>query len=236
MNWERESSSHKIYKIHDRQDIQKIPFELFGVAERYLVQQWIPGDDKNIHFCLVYFDKEGREIGSYTGKKILQWRVGTGNTAVCIGTENEEIRCLTREILQSAEFRGLGSVEFKWSDKDKRYYIMEPTIGRNDLQSYVAVSGGVNLTLLAFLDVFGIPNENETKPPKKSVWLEEKHLYYAVKYLRGRNEYRFSQIIADIRREGSLTCAYWDRSDPLPFLYMLGKMVRRKIKKEIMSK
>jgi len=41
---------------------------------------------------------------------------------------------------------GLGSIEFKQATKTTNTILSNTTVGRNDLQSYVSVAGGVNLT------------------------------------------------------------------------------------------
>ncbi len=86
---------------------------------------------------------------------IFQPGFNQGDTAAAVSTDNEEIHQITTEVFKRAGFCGLGSVEFKLSSKDKKYYITEPTVCRNDLQSYIAVAGGINLSLMAYHEASG---------------------------------------------------------------------------------
>ena len=47
-----------------------LPFPLFEVSDRYVLQEWIAGGDSDVHFCLVYRDRSGRELGYQTGAAV----------------------------------------------------------------------------------------------------------------------------------------------------------------------
>ena len=69
-----------------------------------------------------------------------------GSTAICTDFKSPELEALSKALMVDACLKGLGSVEFKFNRNDGRYLITEPTIGRNDYQSFVAVCAGHNLT------------------------------------------------------------------------------------------
>lgn len=208
-------SPRKIFKLHHRKDIESVPFDLFKASPRFLVQQWINGKDSDVHFCLLYIDRKGNEAGHYTAQKLMQCPPGTGSTAICTGTSNEEVYALTKAVLSSAGFRGLGSVEFKQDRTNGRYYIIEPTVGRHDLQSYVAVAGGVNLSLMAFHDALqsDIPVGNRTR---KATWIDE---YNTCKALLSKDDrdvpLRLLLKSVTIHTAFSSFSTY----DPMPFLH-----------------
>ena len=81
--------------------------------------------------------------------------------------------------MTAANFIGLGSLEVKKSETDDRYYITEPTVGRNNMQSYIAVAGGVNLTLAAFDDASASHHHRDPKR-RRAVWIEEDSLLQAL--------------------------------------------------------
>jgi predicted ATP-grasp superfamily ATP-dependent carboligase len=129
----------------------KVWYEKVRQAEnRVIVQEFIPGGDENVVFCLVYYNKSGQCIGEFTGTKIRQWPVGTGSTAVAVPNEDEQITRLTTDFFDALSYQGFGSMEFKKHDRNGRYYMIEPTVGRADLQEYVATLNGVNLALIAY--------------------------------------------------------------------------------------
>jgi len=169
--WDRKSSAFKVYKISDRSAYERLRFDLLDLSPELLLQQWIPGGDEDVWFCLVYMGRDGQVKGSYTGRKILQWPVGRGNTAAAVGAKNEEVAELTASILRSSGFYGLGSLEFKRNMSDGKYYVIEPTVGRNDYQSGIALAGGLNLTALACADASGWPG-NSIGKARQVTWID----------------------------------------------------------------
>jgi predicted ATP-grasp superfamily ATP-dependent carboligase len=225
--WQVHSPVHKIIKLGTSTDIGNLPFDLFVCAPRFLVQRWIAGGDGNVHFCLVYVDRDGHELGYYTGRKLLQWPRLTGSTAIGIGTDDAEVHKLTQRALGAAGFRGLGSLEVKKSGD--QYYITEPTVGRNNLQSYIAVAGGVNLTQTAFLDAIGQRRPVDDGHRKKAAWIEE---YFAMLAVRDSVQQGDGELRNIVRAmTGRVSFASFSVSDPIPFVLLCREMLRGRMRR-----
>ena len=89
--WNRYSPLDKAYKINSFKDFNSIKFNLFEAAPKLLVQQWIPGGDSNVFFCLVNYDKNSKLDGTFIGQKLLQSPPYFGSTAFAIGVKCYEI-------------------------------------------------------------------------------------------------------------------------------------------------
>ncbi len=215
----------KVYKLRQKSDLDHIGLDLFAVCGHYLVQQWISGGDDRVHFCLFYIDRQGRELASYTGRKLLQWPPGTGSTAIGTGTVNAEVHKLAWEILSTAGSRGLCSMEFKHDPVRDRLVIIEPTIGRNDLQSYIAVAGGVNLSRLALDDARGVPAPSRAPVGRRATWIEDRMAVLAV--IRGLRERDFPPRTFRSALSWRMVFSTFSFADPLPTLYYLRKFVAR---------
>ena len=103
--WEKKSPKNKILKLHYQAEIKNIGFQLFEAGGKFLIQKWIPSGDANVHFCLMYIDKDGREVAHYTGRKLIQWPRLTGSTCIAVGTSNDEIYKITKAVLQMLIFQ-----------------------------------------------------------------------------------------------------------------------------------
>jgi predicted ATP-grasp superfamily ATP-dependent carboligase len=168
-------------------------------------------------------DRSGRELGYYTGRKVLQWPHLTGSTAIGIGTTNERVHELAHEIMVQTRHRGLGSVEFKLSDRDGEYYITEPTVGRNNYQSYLAVAGGVNITQIAYYDMIGQRPPMSLCNRKLSLWMDEAYCSLAVGRHERRTLFTFGNLAKAARR--SLAFSNLNLQDPLPAaLFYTGRL------------
>lgn len=124
--------------------------EIAATEPNLIVQEYIPGEDKNIVFCLKYYDRAGECIGYFSGSKIRQWPPGQGSTAIAVPNDDEQIYLEALKVFGPISYAGFGSIEFKKHEKNGRYYIIEPTVGRVNLQEYVATINGVNLPLIAY--------------------------------------------------------------------------------------
>jgi len=227
--WLKKSKLHKVFKLHDVTELESIGFDLFAAAPRFLIQRWIPGGDDKVYFCLMYIDRRGQERGYYAGKKLLQWPRLTGNTAIAVGTTDEAIHKLAADVLLRTKARGLCSLEVKKSDEDGNYYITEPTIGRNNYQSYIAVAGGVNLTELAFHDAINEKKQIAAVHRKMAMWIDEDFSWRAIKSSIGREELHFVPIVRGLANR--LTFSHLNLTDWMPFFLLVHGLLPQRLRK-----
>lgn len=169
-----EQSRHPKAFVLERPEELRETYRAFApVHPTFVVQEWIPGPDSEIHYCLVYFDARSRCLGSFTGRKIRQWPCGAGNTSITEPVVCPEVERETMRLFEAVGFRGLGSVEFKRDPRDGLFKIMEPTVGRPNLQSEVATVNGTNLAWLAYADASGIDPGPRVRPAKPVRWVHE---------------------------------------------------------------
>lgn len=145
-----QSSLPKAFFLKTYEDFKIAYAKAFNIEHNLLIQEWIPGEDYNVQYCLTYFNANSNLVASFTGYKLRQWPVGTGSTATTAPIENNWITKETKRIFQLVNYRGFGSIEFKKSDYDGQYYLMEPTAGRLNQQEYIATLNGINLPLKAY--------------------------------------------------------------------------------------
>ena len=223
--WEKASPLDKTIRINAKSDLEVIRFDLFSVSEKILVQQWVPGGDDSIYYCLMYYDEQGKEVAYYTGKKLFQWPPYCGSTAAAVGVHNEEVHRITKSLFDKAGYRGLGSLELKLNSLDNKFYLIEPTVGRNDLQSNVAVAGGVNLSKLAFCDLVGL--ERPQFHRKRGSWIHEEALLDSLRCYQMRGYLLYKKILPLLSIH--IKFAYFDRRDLLPFIQLATERIKRKI-------
>jgi D-aspartate ligase len=146
----REAKLSKAYYLNTVDELNKLYDKIKSIESRLMVQEWIPGGDSNVYYCLVYFNDKSDCLASFTGYKIRQWPVGTGTASSTAPIEDPFVSERTVEILQQLNYCGFGSVEFKLHDLNGKYYLIEPTVGRVEQIGYVATANGVNLPLHSY--------------------------------------------------------------------------------------
>lgn len=224
-SWEDAGGRKKHYRLDSPAAAANMPFDPFTVVDRYVVQEWIEGNDSDVHFCLVYRDRSGRELGHQTGRKLVQWPVGTGNTAICTTTTDDSgLHRLTGQLFDRTGLVGLASLEVKRDRRDGRYYITEPTVGRPNLQSNVATAAGTNLAVAAYHDARGGSAEGGRSRRRNAIWLNERNLPSALVVAALRRQLNIIGLGRALIRSRAVTFAYAAGGDMRP---LTAGLVRR---------
>jgi D-aspartate ligase len=169
----RKANLSKAYHLDTIDGLRKLFDQIHPIESRLMVQEWIPGGDSNVYYCLVYFDHQSECLASFTGYKIRQWPVGTGTACSTTAVDDPFVSARTVEILQGVKYKGFGSVEFKLHDRNGKYYLIEPTVGRVEQIGYVATANGVNLPLRCYNSLTHAGLEEAPAPEKKVIYIEE---------------------------------------------------------------
>lgn len=220
--WDSVYPDRKFLPCDNSHDVEQLLAEadrLFELCPRYILQRWIPGNDKDVVFCLLAVDADGELLETFTGRKLWQWPPLGGSTAICTDYDCRDIEELSLRIMRASGFRGLGSVEFKLNRDTMQYLVTEPTVGRNDYQSYVAVHAGKNMTGRLVESVFGVQPSNHRRICRV-IWIDELSALRRARNERGgiiRLLWMLSKCVA--RRKCFLL---FDISDMQPFWKQLG--------------
>ncbi|WP_028925013.1 hypothetical protein [Pseudonocardia acaciae] len=227
--WTKISGRHKVYRLDDPAELDALPFDPFDASDRFIVQEWISGRDSDVYFCLTYRDRRGAELATSVGRKLAQWPVDVGSTAVAVTHHDPELESLTRRLLDAAGHVGFGSLEVRRNRRDGRMMITEPTVGRPDLQTALAAAARVNLVDVAYSDALRLPPP-PAAPAREAIWVHETAfpLSVLVGARRGRLDVR--ALLAALRTRRAPIGTFFSVRDPLPFLIELGTIARKVVK------
>ena len=161
----------KAHILNNKNDLISLYKKIFPLCNTYILQEFIPGGDDQVYFCMQYISQKGKLLASFTGRKIRQWRPLCGGTASCEPAYAPELHELTYEIFKKANFWGIGSIEYKKDPRDGKYYVIEPTVSRVDYQEGVAIANGVNIPYIAYCDILGLPVKPAIKNGGNKAWM-----------------------------------------------------------------
>jgi predicted ATP-grasp superfamily ATP-dependent carboligase len=203
------------------------PDELFAAyrtlsrwEKKVVLQEVVPGPDSAVLFCLFYADRRSRPRALFVGHKIRQFPPLYGSTSSAEPIEAPDVRDFAVKYISDVAYQGLGSVEMKADARTGRPLLIEPTVGRTDYQSFVAVANGVNIPAIAYRDLADLdPIESPrraARPVKYVVGLRD--LRSAARHVReGRETWR--GFVLSLR--GPKAFALLQPRDPGPFLYRI---------------
>ena len=228
--WDTVHKNKKFFLLNSEKELHEFvrSADPFHLSDRYILQEWIPGGDSEVFFVLFAFDENGVMLAEYAGQKLWQWPPLGGSTAVCRLIEEPQLVSLARTIALRLKMTGLGSVEFKRDPRTGKFLVTEPTVGRNDYQSGVALNYENNPTAALVKKYLGLDEgggfANKTKA--NCVWVDELSAYrYAKSIGLLKAGVQLIRALGFIRHFQFL---YFDRRDTKPFRAHLKKALSRK--------
>lgn len=229
--WDRVHKNQKFFLLNSEKELHELVHSAdpLRFSDRYLLQEWVPGNDSEVFFVLFAFDENGQVLAEYAGQKLWQWPPLGGSTAVCRLIEEPQLNSLARTIAVKLRMRGLGSIEFKRDSRTGKFLVTEPTVGRNDYQSGVALCYENNPTVALVKSCFGFKEEvgGFGKTTKRNcIWIDELSAYRYVKSMGLlKASCRSIRALSLIRHFRFL---YFDLLDTKPFRKHLKKALSRK--------
>ena len=220
-------SPRKAFKLSNADELVRT----YGMAAQwtngFVLQEWIQGGDDRIAFCLTYVGRDGRPQALFAGRKLRQFPPECGNTALCEPAPpswREPLCSLTAQIWRSVRFRGLGSIEYKMRLESDRPVIMEPTVGRTNYQNELAVLNGVNIPLIAYCDLVGLPRPTGATASRSYKLVDGANEFFSARYYWHNGTLTRRQWLRD--RRGRSRYMTLRADDPGPFVASLRGGVR----------
>jgi predicted ATP-grasp superfamily ATP-dependent carboligase len=151
--WEQERLE-KAYIVRSPEEAAGVGEKAVKAVSAVMAQEYLEGEDGQVYFCLYLAAPGLGEPLMFCGRKLLQWPPLRGSTAACEPAEAPGLESLTRKMFAGLGVEGFASLEVKY-DNTGAFKIIEPTIGRVDLQSSVATLNGMNMPLCGYLAALG---------------------------------------------------------------------------------
>lgn len=169
----------------------------------FIVQNFIPGDDRAIHFTALYLD-HGKVLARFDGHKLRSRPLG--HTTIAESCPDDEVFEQTLRFFDGLELSGPVSLELKRAP-DGRLWVIEPTIGRTDFWVSLCTENGVNLPLIEYghQTAATLPTVRQLNA---MVWFNEERDPF------GRLWFARQQGLRMMGRRS--TYLFWHVDDPLP--------------------
>jgi D-aspartate ligase len=220
--WETTFRNTKAFVVHNAAELAERYADVYAKYSQLLVQEMVPGNDKELFFSHIYIGRDGRELALWTGHKVRQLPIHVGTSTAARTTWVPEVAEFTRRITRATDYRGYASVEFKRDPHDGSFKLIEVTLARTWYPHYLGVAAGMNIPYLWYSDLIGDRSEPVTRFNENKLWVDE---------------YRDLVAGADYRSVGELTIAQWLGSlahgftpaltsvrDPLPSIFILLRL------------
>lgn len=213
----------KAYVFERAEQVRALYLRIESLAPRVLVQEFVPGPDRNLLVFGSYVDRRGRPSAWFTARKVLQHPRICGN-GVAVRAERlpESLTRASLALLEALGYRGVSELEFKLDPTRDRLALIEMNARHWD-QHRLGDAVGASVTRAMYADWLGIdaPVLRQRERPM-TVLVEDAWLRGLLDALRGR-EGAVGEFLALLRPPFCGTL--WDRRDPAPFASMLRDLV-----------
>jgi D-aspartate ligase len=195
-----------------------------AAARELVVQEWVPGGEDRLFSCNFHVARDGTTT-SFVARKLRQWPRHHGTSSLGESVTEHEVVDLTRRLLDTVPYRGLGYLELKRDPRTDRWLIIEPNIGRPTGRSALAEACGVQLLMSQYADSLEEPLPLAGTQRDGVKWIYLRHdLQSAAAAIRER-ELTVGGWLRSLH--GPRVFAVWSARDPMPFVADLGRSARR---------
>ncbi len=168
----QDSGQEKAFEVADLAGLHDVLRVATRHAERFIIQERIPGPVTVQFTSNSVFGEDGAHLGTFTSQKLRQWPEATGSGCAGRAAIDSELRDLAVEFFTSVGMRGLAYLEAKRDERDGRLVMIEANIGRPTGRSALADRLGVDLLRAWYEDATGVAVEPVVEqPPSDATWV-----------------------------------------------------------------
>jgi D-aspartate ligase len=189
---------------------------LFEKGVEALVQELIPGPDTNHYKACCYVSRNGSVVRSFALQKLRQQPPGFGFGSLVRSVYDPEVLALGKRFLESIDYRGVGSAEFKRDDRDGQLKLIELN-PRYWQQNALAERCQVNFPLAQYMDLTGeLPAQSATYEQNVK-WVNMAADLDSFRVYRQRGELSFGAWIRSL--QGPKVYSNFAPDDPIPGIH-----------------
>jgi predicted ATP-grasp superfamily ATP-dependent carboligase len=198
---------------------------LYRVHQDLIVQEYMPGPDSELWWGVTYLDGAGKPLAVWTGRKLRQYPRRFGTATLAESRWDPWLAEKATAILQAMGHRGYGVVEFKRDRRDGLFKITEVTGTRTWFPHSLVTRSGINLPLIWYRDVLGLPVDVPSSYEQGIKWIhEERDLKTVSLYFLPERELTPWTWLKSYRGRRVYAYAAWD--DPGPILVSLRRVLK----------
>jgi len=194
-------------------------------APNLMLQEYIPGDARDVWMFNGYFDERSDCLVGFTGRKLRQTPVYTGVTSLGVCLANDTVLQTTTRWMKELGYRGILDIGYRYDGRDGRYKVLDanPRIGAT-FRLFVALNG-LDVARALYLDL-----TDQTVPEAEQIegrkWMVEGADFDSA--LRYRRDGKLSLGEWAVSLRGLRETAYFARDDLAPVRAVVRGFARRK--------
>lgn len=157
---------------------------LCEIDPRLLVQEVIPGPDRNLYYTVSYIKKDGTPYGFFVGRKLRTYPIHFGQGSYVESVPDNGVVKLSEEIIELLDYKGNIGLEFKEDPRDGLLKLIEIN-ARFGLWDGFAAECGLDVAYAHYADACGKELDKDADYKRGCRWLDiDRDLWAAIQYRR----------------------------------------------------
>lgn len=203
----------KVLMLESADQAAKVYDRLAPLNSEFIVQEIIPGDDKNLFYFVFYVDRNGAPLVSFAGQKLRVTPAHFGSASYVKSMYDPDLEEVGLRMVKAIGYVGLGGIEFKLDPRDQTYKVIEFN-ARFGLWDVLATKCGIDLPWVAYLDALRLPVKKSEKYEHGVIWVSLARDISALREYRREGTLSICQWLKSLKGKKYSATFAWD--DPMP--------------------
>jgi len=190
-----------------------------------MIQEYIRGADDQIYIFNGYFNERSDCLASFTGHKIRQFPVHVGCASLGVCEWNKAVADTTMDFMRTLGYMGILDIGYRLDSRDGRYKVLDinPRVGQA-FRLFVA-ENGMDVVRSLYLDLTDQKPIRSIIPREGRRWVIEDYDIISSLHYYQEGSLRFGEWLRSFK--GVEEGAWFNWKDPVPFLKMAARLVKR---------
>jgi len=212
-------------KVSSLNELKETYQRLSAIDPNLMIQEYISGEDNNIHIFAGYFDNKSNPKLVFTGRKIRQSPMNYGAGSMCECLENKALEKIMVDFCRSIEFKGNIDVGLKWDAARGYCKVLDinPRLGMNH-RTFITQDKKLDMARILYLDM--TQDLPETLQPRlgRKWMIEDADLRIGPEYIK-ENRLTYKEWFTSYK--GLEEVAFFSIRDWHPWLIRYGKNIQQ---------
>ncbi|NVO21366.1 MAG: hypothetical protein HXX13_16820 [Bacteroidetes bacterium] len=161
---------HKLIRVENASEVEGWLSKILPYDDELMIQEMIPGPDKNLFYLVIYMTKDQRCLGYFCGQKLRITPIHFGSASYMKTVNAAPVLDSALKILKDNKYWGPAGVEFKKDDDTGDFKLVEINT-RFGLWDVMGAKLGVDIFYQAYLDLTGMQVQQLTPLDIDYKWL-----------------------------------------------------------------
>lgn len=226
--------SGKVVIVEDEGQLLETFRTLCRIDSRLVVQEVIPGPDRNLVYYIGYFDENSEPLASFVGVKERVIPVHFGSASFVVSRNDERLIALSTEFMKRVGYKGHVGIEYKYDPRDDSYKLIEINV-RFGLWDGLPSLCGIDFARLNYRYLLGYPVSRSRGFDEGIKWISFERDVRAFANYRKEDGLKLWDWIRSIST-GRRDFAVFAADDPLPFLLSTKQFVMDQVGRKILAR